>query len=131
MKFRNNNTKKSATSPLSGSPGTLGSYNRTLKSEAAVVDLLGIDVSLAQRPDSVNGAHYVFSEIVEAIDNNILTLGAKKKVSAHSNEQKLEESSLRIKERVYGDIAMLFFYPRLTACFLCANVMLYAAHLCK
>ncbi|MGM9553245.1 MAG: hypothetical protein ACI3V2_02990 [Faecousia sp.] len=83
---KKNNTKRSINPPLARSPGTPGSYNRTIKSKGAVVDLLGIDINVAQLADSVKKAISVFSEIVEAIDSGMPALGAKKKLSAHNIE---------------------------------------------
>ena len=64
MSNKKNNTKRSATSPLSGSPATQGSVGMAHRSVTAAAEHLGINVSVSQLPNSVKNAISVFSEIV-------------------------------------------------------------------
>ncbi|MGN1306611.1 MAG: hypothetical protein ACI4V3_02970 [Faecousia sp.] len=57
---KKNNTKRSATSPLSGSPATQGSVGKTLKSITAAAEHLGIEANLSQVSDYVKSAIAVF-----------------------------------------------------------------------
>ncbi len=79
---KKNNTKMSATSPLSGSPATQGSVGKTLKSITAAAEHLGIKVNLSQVSDYVKSAIAVFSDVLDAISNNTPVRGSKHNISA-------------------------------------------------
>ena len=57
---KKNNTKRSATSPLSGSPATQGSVGMASKPVTAAAEHLGIKVNLSQVSDYVKSAIAVF-----------------------------------------------------------------------
>lgn len=59
-----NNTKMSATSPLSGSPATQGSVGVASKPVTAAAEHLGIKINVSQLSNSVKRAISAFSEIV-------------------------------------------------------------------
>ncbi len=68
-KFSKNNTKRSATSPLSGSPATQGSVGMAHRSVTAAAEHLGIKVNLSQVSDYVKSAIAIFSDVLDAISN--------------------------------------------------------------
>ncbi len=60
---KNKNTKRSATSPLSGSPATQGSLSMASKPVTAAAEHLGIDINVSQLSAPVKKSILVFSEI--------------------------------------------------------------------
>ena len=82
MFSKKNNTKRSATSPLSGSPATQGSIGMASKSVTAAAEHLGIKVNLSQVSDYVKSAIAVFSDVLDAISNNTPVRGSKHNISA-------------------------------------------------
>lgn len=83
---KKNNTKRSATSPLSGSPATQGSVGVASKPVTAAAEHLGIKINVSQLSNSVKRAISAFSEIVDAIENRTPVFGGKKIISAWNIE---------------------------------------------
>ena len=86
MSNKKNNTKRSATSPLSGSPATQGSVGMAHRSVTAAAKHLGIKINVSQLSNSVKRAITAFSEIVDAIENRTPVFGGKKIISAWNIE---------------------------------------------